>query len=128
MQLIRLHPKVAFRDCKECEKWVHNEETGDVEEKGGIKVERYAGVKTPCRYSQGCPKGTPEQSKELTDQNYQAYHFVLECKAVNCFPDDPIVRRNAMIIDHVEQLIQEFRQQEATEYIKALTRMTALKW
>ena len=96
MQLLQEHPKVAFRDCSHCLLWQYNEETGEVEHWRGKPLER-AG-KPPCRTSRGCAKGSPEDSKTLTRENTQALEHYLECQAVNRFPDDPIVRRNARAI------------------------------
>ena len=71
----------------------------------GEKVPRIAGQPTPCRFCPKIPKGQepkPENAVELTMRNWQAYQHYLECKAVGAFPDDPIVRRNAMLIRQVE--------------------------
>jgi hypothetical protein len=46
----------------------------------------------------GCPKGTPENPKNLTEKNWQAYMFNEECVATGIFPDDPVVRHNAAVI------------------------------
>ena len=121
VRLLKLHPEVAYRDCEDCKQWVYNEETGQRDEKGGKPVPRYSGIKPPCGYSsQGCAKGTPENSVGLTEQNTMAYQFIRECRAVGRFPDDAIVRHNAALIEEVEQDIRDRRQQELNEWIKAL--------
>jgi hypothetical protein len=51
----------------------------------------------------GCPKGTPEVPLSLTPENQQAYRFDRECRAVNEFPNDPLVRRHAALIRAVEE-------------------------
>jgi hypothetical protein len=66
-----------------------------------------------------CPKQPPDLSEELrtpftaqelTEENWRAYLHYQECRAVNHFPDDPIVRRDSLIIrqaeDHAEKLHQ----------------------
>ena len=44
----------------------------------------------------------------MTDRNWRAYVHYLECKAVGHFPNDPIVRRNAvtimLVIDYCERM------------------------
>jgi len=60
----------------------------------------------PCRLS-GCPKGTPENSIELSQKNLQAWHHYQECRAVGNFPDDPIVRRNAALIKRIEDYYKQ---------------------
>jgi hypothetical protein len=68
-------------------------------EHSGKPVRRPVGTLAPCRLrANGCPKGTPETSRALTDANWQAYQHYCECRAVGQFPDDAIVRRNAAII------------------------------
>jgi len=99
VRLTILHPEVAHRDCQDCEAFVYDEKTGERMKSRGEPVRRPVGNLPPCRTrANGCPKGTPEQSRALTDQNWQAYQHYSECRAVGQFPDDPIVRRNAAII------------------------------
>jgi hypothetical protein len=102
-----VHPEVAHRDCGHCQKWLYDEKTGKVIERGGIPVERPPGTHPPCRLHIKCPKGTPEQSKALNTRNRKAWWHYLECRAVGRFPDDPIVRQNAAIIRAVEDDIRE---------------------
>lgn len=74
--------------------------------RGGQKVPRIKGQKTPCKWCPKIPKGKdpiPENAVELSPHNWRAYQHYLECKAVGQFPDDPIVRRNAMLIRQVEE-------------------------
>jgi hypothetical protein len=120
VQLIALHPNVAFRDCEDCKAWVYDEETGEREKKGEEDIPRYKGIKPPCGYSQGCAKGTPEESRALTEQNMQAWQFIRECKSVGKFPDDPIVRRNASLVDYADRKIDLIQRRELADYIKAL--------
>lgn len=54
-----------------------------------------------CRRQEGCPKGTPEQSKALNESNQRCYEHYRECNAVGKFPSDPIVTRNAAVIAEV---------------------------
>ena len=63
----------------------------------------------PCRTNKGCPKGTPENPKSLTEDNEQCYQHYCECKAVGVFPDDPIVRRNAAVIEEVLRQTDQLR-------------------
>ena len=123
IRLIMLYPQIAFRDCEDCKQWVYDEEMGEREKKGGEYVPRYKGVKPPCGYSQGCVKGSPENSSALNEQNTQALQFIRECKAVGSFPNDPIVRQNAALIEMAEKSVSDAKQQELTDYIKALVQM-----
>jgi hypothetical protein len=56
----------------------------------------------PCQTAKGCPKGTPDNQVTLLPENQRAYEHYWECRAVNQFPDDPTVKRNAAIILKVE--------------------------
>lgn len=68
----------------------------------GKPMRRPAGT-APCQTSEGCPKGTPENPAILWPRHYQTIAHYRECKAVGAFPDDPIVRRNAVLLDSVEK-------------------------
>ena len=81
---------------------MYDEKTGRRLEVGGKPVPRPRGTMAPCRLrANGCPKGTPEASKALTEKNRKAFAHYLECRAVGQFPVDGIVRRNAAIIRQV---------------------------
>lgn len=102
MRLAILHPGIAYRDCTDCEAHVYDEKTGRRLEVGGKPVPRPRGTMAPCRLrANGCPKGTPEASRALTEKNRKAFAHYLECRAVGQFPADGIVRRNAAIIRQV---------------------------
>ena len=98
------HPQVAFRDCRHCEAWQYNEETGKVEVFHGHKLRRRG--KTPCRTFIGCPKGTPENPVSLRWYNVAAYSHYTQCRATGIFPEDSIVRRNSGIISEVERQVE----------------------
>lgn len=122
--LIMQHPEVAFRDCAHCKAWIYDEDTGlQFKAKGtDLPVPRPKGVKTKCETKDGCPKGTPENSRSLTPKNWQAYEHYKRCKAVGRFPRDGIVERNAGIINDAEQTVRD-RQQ--CELIKMMTMLAA---
>lgn len=88
------HPEIPT--CDDCQTWVYDREWRRGER-------REYGNATPCRR---CPKGKldarPHPEKDLSDRNWQAWMHYQECRAVNHFPDDPIVRRNAAIIRAAE--------------------------
>lgn len=101
------HPRVAWRDCSDCQKHVYDERTGQRREYRGLPVLRPKTVLTPCRYSTGCQKGVPEKQKSLSEKNLKAYQHYQECKATGRFPADAIVRRNAAIIRQVEDSVRD---------------------
>ena len=78
----------------------------------GKIVERLPIFPAPCRTDKGCPKGTPENQRSLTYENEQCYDHYRECRAVNQFPDDPVVRRNAAAIRDVEDIVERRRQED----------------
>lgn len=117
MRLLLLHPEVATRPCEVCEKYCFDKD-GRLEKfpKHGPDskpLERPKGTKPPC---ETCPKITglrPEDGPpraalavELSEQNRRAYEHYLECRAVNRFPNDALVRRHARIIREVEDEVQ----------------------
>ena len=97
---------------------MYDEQTGKPVKSGGKLVPRYSGKFAPCRYpALGCLKGTPEESNALNERNAAAYIHWQTCKATNRFPDDPIVARNARLI----QSVYDAEEREHREVIKALT-------
>lgn len=97
-------PHVATRDCEHCQLFVYDADGKPQIYRGGL-VLRPKGNLPNCRTPAGCPKGTPENQKGLTDQNMHALAHYRECVAVGYRPDeaaDPIVRRNAAIISRME--------------------------
>lgn len=96
-----------------------NHETGEKILRNGKPVPRVPGVKLPCEMSVGqpldvrqraCAKVSPDAGIELSDKNWQAYQHYKRCKAVDEFPNDPIVIENAVIISDVLEVQKEIRQ------------------
>ena len=96
--LEKTNPRLAKRSCEECKVYWFNERTGlpIVVTSTGEKMLRDG--PTPCECEVGCAKGTPENQKTLSHMNRLAYKHYCECKA-SSFPNDPIVRKNAVLID-----------------------------
>jgi len=58
----------------------------------GEPMKRY--TKPMCETDVGCPKGTPDHNRALTEQNRLAWQFHRECE---------IVRRNAVVIRNAKE-------------------------
>jgi len=95
--LERTNPKLARRSCVNCQRDWYNESSGDpiIVTSTGLPMLREG--PTMCQTKEGCAKGTPEHQKSLCRRNRKAYRHYLECEA-SSFPDDPIVKQNALII------------------------------
>lgn len=116
--LVLRHPEVAYRSCEHCQAWMYDHDSGEVvTDRNGKPQPRPKETKPPCGYPgrwkdddhpQGsrCPKVSPESNSDLTPENQMAYQHYLECRAVNQFPDDAIVRRNAATIRQIEELVE----------------------
>jgi hypothetical protein len=119
-----LHPEVAWRDCNSCRIHQYDEDTGEVEldRNTGEPLRRAKGTSPPCRYRRGCPKGTPEDQRALTNQNQRAWDHYRECRAVGVFPDDPIVRRHAALLRDVEDSCRRKREMDRLISILSLFR------
>jgi hypothetical protein len=103
---------MATRSCTDCKRWMFDDEPGRM---GQLRIREATGEpyprvgRTPCFY---CPKTAhlpekqrrPESAVEISDRNWLAYQHYLECRAVNQFPHDWLVRRNASIIRQAEEL------------------------
>jgi len=92
------NPRLAKRDCNHCKDYFYNEASGlpILSNVTGKPIER-DGV-TACMTAEGCPKGTPEKSKTLNKTNGWTWLHYQDCVAINQFPDDHIVARNASIV------------------------------
>jgi len=111
--LLLRHPQVAWRDCGDCQQHIYDHESGKRnEDRNGLPIVRPKGTFAPCRYGKDrCAKGTPENSRELSPKNQQAWDRYQEWKATGQFPDDPIVRRNAGLIRQIEDAYNQELQQ-----------------
>lgn len=105
-----LYPAVAWRDCRHCQKYSYDEQTGLVNVFHGQPLERDRGEPPPCRTTAGCAKGTPEDSRALTPSNWLCYEHYRKCKAVGRFPLDELVAHHAAVIAEVEREAWETKQ------------------
>jgi hypothetical protein len=99
--LLRRNPKLARRSCDDCQKFWYDDKTGDVirSNSTGNAELRPEGTVTMCRTQLGCLKGTPEKQKSLNRANKWALRHYQQCKSIGQFPDDEIVKKNAVIIE-----------------------------
>lgn len=131
LQLLKLHPDVAGRTCGDCQKWRYDDgaRVGGRRLKGwnGKPIERTPGEKPPCRR---CPKiptdapPFPAHAAELSEKNYTAYRFHLECRAVREFPSDRIVWRHAGIIEEVLENIRDGRQRTSSDAMVTMLQLS----
>lgn len=111
--LILEHPEVAFRDCDHCKAFMYNHAEGTVMlGRDGQPMPRPPRSKPPCEHTAGrpdevrariCAKIHPTAGMELSEQNRRAYRHWKECRAVGVFPDDPIVRSNAALLEDIHE-------------------------
>lgn len=93
--------------------------------RGSLPVIRPPGAVTPC-YK--CPKTehvgdeerTRENAAEMTERYFLALRHYLECRAVGVFPDDPIVRRNAVIFRRIYDETERMPMRELSRDIRSL--------
>jgi len=110
--LLWARPEIAKLDCNECFKFLYDIETGKPEQWRGKPARRPRSVPPPCKK---CPKQGPDKHATLTLANMECVQHYLECKAIGQFPDDPLVRRHAAILQMVEREVAKYdRQQELT--------------
>lgn len=118
--LQRQYPALVLLPCQVCTEFVIDD---------GWKVtkrRRPSGTFPPCRYAakgakdMECPKGSPEDSKALTEQNQLAYKFHRECRATGHWPDDAIVRRNAAIIEEAEEFFRDAKTDRLEKMMSAI--------
>lgn len=97
--LERTNPKLAKRSCVDCKRFWFRESDGEIIRSNSTGEPMLREGMTMCETEAGCLKGTPEKQKSLSKQNRWAYLHYQECKAIGSFPDDAIVRSNAMVIE-----------------------------
>lgn len=98
IRLAVLNPLLAARSCADCQKWWYREDDGTIEKEDGRKALRPVEFPPMCRTRDGCPVGTPENSRRLTPRNVMAWQHFQRCEAIGKWPDDAIVARNALVI------------------------------
>jgi hypothetical protein len=114
--LLLLHPEVAGRECRDCQKHVYDEKTGQRGSHNGQPIKRPPRAPPPCARGL-CPKGKPEDHSDLTLRNWQAYRHYLRCRAVSRFPDDPLVEHHAAIIRAVEDIAERRERSELRQLL-----------
>lgn len=117
------HPEISSRDCDDCEKWQYGEDgrriTLPMDGEGVKRAPMKRVGKTPCGI---CPKlpdpeylpegieRTRKLEQSLSLRNRKAFSHYLRCRAVNRWPEDHVVARNAvqirMIMDASESCQQ----------------------
>ncbi len=97
------HPEVAHLECKDCQEWIYNIETGEQIKRRGRPQPRAPGQPTPCNR---CPKGSPENAErlKLTTANVLTLRLYLRNRAtLGCLNDaersDELLQRNFAILD-----------------------------
>lgn len=100
-----LHPDLDCLTCEECREYEIDPETKAVKNFPGSDkpIKRDPRSLCDCETPSGCPVGSYDNPRRLSRKNRRAYHHYLECKALNRFPRDGIVERNAGIIFQVQQ-------------------------
>lgn len=105
--LVSRFPWFARVSCDTCRKYWFNPLSGKFTAfvADGKPAEREGQVL--CETHTKCPVGHYSKQKRLTAKNRLAFQHYLECKATGNFPDDPIVSRNAEIIDRAIRQCQQ---------------------
>ena len=109
VRLLMLWPSLAQMDCLKCRQHWYYFENGELKlaTRDGKPQTRPAET-LPCEVS-SCPVGHYSKQRRLSEKNLQAFRHYHECRATGSFPDDPIVRRNARVIQWAMQRAVEDR-------------------
>jgi hypothetical protein len=145
VRLHYLHPEIAARSCDECETWQYKDDYNHKEDKikfsydivrlcdiHKTKVRRPLPVRlpngewvvsTPCHK---CPKiaeegrghrSTRREAIEPTPWSWGVLRHYWRCRAVGRFPLDDLVEHHAGIIDNVERIIQQAKQESTNRIL-----------
>jgi len=97
-------PEIDQLDCNDCFRFLYNIDTGEVQKWRGKPAKRPTDVPPPCGK---CPKQGPDKQTTLTVANRECVQHYLECRATGQFPDDPLVKRHAAILQMVEKEVEK---------------------
>lgn len=96
-------------------KYLYDEDTGERALKAGEPILRHAACPPLCQTRRGCPKGTPEQSNELSLRNRKTYQLFKEAQACGGLPpgweSDTYLRYNFSLIQGTIDAINEQHRQ-----------------
>ena len=112
-----LNPKLSRTTCKYCQENWFDPIDCTTAERGGKPIPR-TDEPLLCQTKEGCPRGTPEKPNALSDKNRLAYRSFLEDRATGLRSADPIVRKNAAIIESVLRRIERERSNRALHELK----------
>ena len=126
MRLYYQDPAFFTLSCDTCEKYVHKD--GQLKLLGdGKPWPRPKGTVTPChccpKIPRSAPRKTREFAEEISDRNYRAFKHHLRCKAVNRWPADAIVERNAEIIEGVLESVRDGKQEQLIQTLMMVAGM-----
>ncbi|SFH96459.1 hypothetical protein [Planctomicrobium piriforme] len=97
VRLLVLYPQFSLFSCETCRTLWLDPTTGQIATYDGKRLPREG--KTLCENpTQTCPVGHYSRQRRLSERNQQAVRHYLECAAVGKFPDDPLVRHHARLI------------------------------
>lgn len=96
------NPKLAARSCNQCREYWYDD-NGDRVQENGRDMKRIPEAPVACETTNGCLAGHYLKQLRLSPINKMAYLHFQDCQAVDIFPDDPIVARNARIIRSEER-------------------------
>jgi hypothetical protein len=88
---------------------------------GATPTPRIMMGKLPCHECPKIPENAPAKfvyfATEVTDQSLETIQHFEECAAVQSFPDDPLVRRNAAIIRRVREECNRAERTKGVAYL-----------
>lgn len=125
VRVLLLHPQWR-RSCSDCLKWRYDEHGKPMERPhgSGNRLTNDDGY-TPCTECPKIPEGSPKErryAQELSDKNFRAWQHWRECKAVGRFPDDEIVKRNAAILQSIQDELDRQPIQQLTQLMMLSTK------
>lgn len=102
------YPHLDKVDCASCKYWWFDINDGEFCKRGDEYLKR--DTPPPCDIGVTCPVGHWTQEKRLSEKNREAFRHHMLCRKSGIFPDDPIVHRNARIINEaIEKCQRKFK-------------------
>jgi len=101
------YPQLAKRSCDDCRKWWFRGNSLEILKSAttGERLLRHGEVACESGIEPGCPKGRYDNQRGLNVANKWAFAHWKECVAIGHFPDDPIVKQNAVIIQRALSIV-----------------------
>lgn len=116
IQTLERFPHLTTFSCDDCRTYWIDIQDGEVARHPQTKESLTREGPPPCEIKDlaiVCPIGHWQKPRRLSEKNRLALEHYHECRAVGQFPDDPLVRRHARVIEWGYAVAKEYKCQNS---------------